>query len=163
MDRLILLRHGEAERDAASGEDFDRRLAQRGIAESTAMGQTLAELGLVPDLALVSGAARTRDTWAALSGAFPKARPQFDDNLYLAEADLIRRAAEAVSAATVMIVGHNPGLQELTVQMLQEGAAAPALIARALDRFPTASAAVFLFDDLGRPTYDGLFLPRDRR
>lgn len=165
MDRLILLRHGEAERDAPSGDDFDRRLASRGAAESAAMGETLAELGLSPDLALVSAAARTRGAWAAVAPAFPKAVARFEDSLYLAEAETIRVLAEAAgaTAGTVMVVGHNPGLQELAVQMLIQGGAPAALIARAQNGFPTAAAAVFLFDHAGRPAYDGLFFPRDRR
>jgi phosphohistidine phosphatase len=59
----------------------------------------------------------------------------------------------------VMVVGHNPGLQELTVRLLTEGSAPASLIARAQRQFPPASAAVFLFDDQGRPAYDGLFFP----
>ena len=58
-----------------------------------------------------------------------------------------------------MVVGHNPGLQELTVQLLTEGSAPPSLIARAVRQFPTAAVSVFLFDDAGRPQFDGLFFP----
>lgn len=162
MDRLILLRHGEAERDAPSGDDFDRRLAARGISDCAAMGETLAELGFKPDLALVSAAARTRDTWEAVGRAFPEAEARIEDSLYLAEPERVRGLAETAGAAcgTVMVVGHNPGLQDLTVQMLQEGGAPAELVARARNGFPTSAAAVFLFDHAGRPTYDGLFFPR---
>ena len=161
MDRLILLRHGEAERDAPSGDDFDRRLAARGIVASAAMGATLANLGFCPDVALVSAAARTRETWEAVGAAFPQAQVRFEDSLYLAEPERVRALAVAAGAAcgTVMVVGHNPGLQDLTVHMLREGGAPPALIAKAQNGFPTAAAAVFLFDHAGRPSYDGLFFP----
>ena len=47
----------------------------------------------------------------------------------------------------------------LAVQLLIEGSAPPSLIARATRQFPTAAAAVFLFDANGRPSYDGLFFP----
>ena len=57
------------------------------------------------------------------------------------------------------MAGHNPGLQELPVLLLMEGGAAPALVARAQRQFPTAAAAVFLFDGNGRPAFDGLFFP----
>jgi len=161
MDRLILMRHGKAERHAASGEDFDRPLAERGRRESAATAATLADLGLVPDVAVVSPAARTRQTWAAAQPAFPDAKPQFEAGLYLAEAGAIRKLAELAgrSAGTVMVVGHNPGLQELAVRLLVEGGAAAALVARAQMGFPTGAAAVFLFDAAGRPAYDGLFFP----
>lgn len=161
MDRLILLRHGKAEPESASGEDFDRRLAPRGVQETSLMAQTLADLGFRPDVALVSPAARTRDTWAAAEAAFPGAKVSFGEDLYHADSADVRRCAEAAGAkvGTVMVVGHNPGLQELTVRLLMEGHAPPSLIAKAQSRFPPAAAAVFLFDDNGRPTYDGLFFP----
>ena len=161
MDRLIVLRHGKAESESASGEDFDRRLAPRGERESAAMAAHLADLGLSPDLALVSPAARTRETWAAAQAAFPNAKVSFDEDLYHADSEAVRRVAEAAGKTfrTVMVVGHNPGLQELAVRLLMEGHAPASLIAKAQHRFPTAAAAVFLFDDAGRPTYDGLFFP----
>jgi len=161
MDRLILLRHGKAESESLSGDDFDRRLAPRGVKESAAMAQTLAELGFLPDVALVSPAARTRDTWVAAAAAFPGAKVSFDGDLYNSDSEGVRRAALAVgrTAGTVIVIGHNPGLQELTVRLLIEGHAPSTLIHRAQHRFPTAAASVFLFDAEGRPSYDGLFYP----
>jgi phosphohistidine phosphatase len=161
MDRLILFRHGKAEAESVSGEDFDRRLAPRGIRESAQMGARLADLGFLPDVVLVSPAARTRETWAAAEPSFPKAQPRFENELYHADSRCVRREAERAgkAAATVMVVGHNPGLQELAVRLLTEGHAPTALIARASRQFPTASAAVFLFDSNGRPAFDGLFFP----
>lgn len=164
MDRLILVRHGDAERDSATGDDFDRRLTERGREESARMGETLAELGFAPDLALVSGAVRTRESWAAMSPVFAQAQARFEDPLYLAEADLIRRLAEAAGrhARTVLVLGHNPGLQELAVRLMLEGGTSGGPVSRAQSGFPTGAAAVFLIDSAGRPHYDGLFYPRDR-
>ena len=161
MERLILLRHGKAEPDSASGDDFDRRLSPRGARESAEMGVSLADMGFKPDVALVSPAARTRETWDAAQPAFPGAEVRVCDELYLAEADLIRRTAEAAdgSPKTVMVVGHNPGLQDLAVALLREGSAPAGLIQRAMRGFPPAAAAVFLIDGNGRPHYDGLFFP----
>lgn len=161
MDRLILLRHGKAEPDSASGEDFDRRLAPRGARESAETAARLADLGFAPDVALVSSAARTRGTWEAACSAFPEAEPRFDPALYLADPGEVRRLASKAlqSCSTVLVVGHNPGLQDLTVQLLREGSAPASLIAKAQRNFPTAAAAVFLFDDNGRPQFDGLFFP----
>lgn len=165
MDRLILLRHGDAERDSESGDDFDRRLSDRGREESARMGETLAELGLVPDLVLASAAMRTRETWTALAQAFPQARVVFEDDLYLAEPDRVRRAIGQAcdGCGTLMVVGHNPGLQELALGLLVEGAAQASAIDRVSHGFPTAAAAVFLYDGHGRPACDGVFFPRDRR
>lgn len=161
MDRLILLRHGKANPDSETGDDFDRRLAARGVQESQGAGSRLAEMGFSPDVALVSTAARARETWEAASTAFVAAEVRFDAELYHAEPETIRRLALAagLSCSTVMIVGHNPGMQELTVSLLKEGLAPSGLIARAQRDFPTAAASVFLFDSFGRPHYDGLFFP----
>ena len=161
MDRLILLRHGKAEPDSASGEDFDRRLTPRGIRESADMGARLADMGFSPQVTLCSPAARAKETWESAQAAFPNAQTRYLDHLYHADPHTIRRAAEEAgeTAGTVMMVGHNPGMQELTVRLLQEGGAPPDLIARAQRHFPTAAAAVFLFDGNRRPHYDGLFFP----
>jgi phosphohistidine phosphatase len=161
MDRLILFRHGKAEPDSASGDDFDRRLAPRGARESAEMAAHLADLGFMPELVLASPSARTRDTWEAASGVFPAAQVRFEDPLYHADSGTIRQVALAAGDAcrTLMVVGHNPGLQELTIQLLQEGGAPLGLVARAQRHFPTAAASVFLFDHNGRPHYDGLFFP----
>ncbi|MDP3855979.1 histidine phosphatase family protein [Phenylobacterium sp.] len=163
MDRLILFRHGKAERDSDSGDDFDRRLADRGVIESAAMAERLADLGLIPDLVLVSPSSRTRETWAAAASAFPKAASRVERALYHAEESTVREMAEAAgeTSNTVMVVGHNPGLQDLTIRLLAEGNAPQTLIARAHGAFPPSAASVFLFDAAGRPSYDGLFFPKD--
>lgn len=161
MDRLILLRHGKAEPDSETGDDFDRKLASRGVHESGDMGARLADMGFVPDVALVSPAARARGTWEAAGAHFPNTETRFDDGLYHADSVTIRREAEKAleSCSTVIVVAHNPGLQELTVALLQEGHAPAGLISRAQHNFPTATAAIFLIDDNGRPHFDGLFFP----
>ncbi len=161
MDRLILLRHGQADPGSETGDDFDRRLAPHGIVESRAMGLRLAEMGFSPDLALVSTAARARGTWDAAGEAFPNAEVRFEDDLYHAESGVVRSAAFRAGASygTVLVVGHNPGLQELTVSLLREGHAPSSLIARAQRRYPTAAASVFHVDSEGRPHVDGLFFP----
>ena len=165
MNRLILLRHGDAERDAESGDDFDRRLTDLGRRESEGAGQTLSEMGLVPDLVLASAAARVRETWAEVAPSFPSLEPQFEKELYLAEPGFLRSVItlRGPRCQTLMIVGHNPGLQDLATRMLIEGGAPSSAISRIRTGLPTAGAAVFLVDDNGRPSYDGLFYPRDRR
>ena len=161
MERLILLRHGKAENQSWSGEDFDRRLTPRGVSDAREAGERLAELGFRADLALVSAAARTRETWEALSPTCPACEVRFEDSLYHAEAgevlDLVRQCAG--QAGTILVVGHNPGLHELVLRLLIEGGATPDLVASARARFPTSAAAAFLFDGQNPPAYDGLLLP----
>lgn len=162
MERLILLRHGKAERDSATGDDFARRLTSRGRKDAREAGERLAEMGFAADLCLVSAAARTRDTWEALSPTCPACEVRFEADLYHAEAgkvwDLARKAASG-GARNVLVIGHNPGLHELVLRLLIEGGASPDLLNAARARFPTSAAAVFLFDGAGRPVYDGLLLP----
>ena len=161
MDRLILFRHAKAETDAESGDDFDRALAPRGRREAKAMGERLAALGVSPDLALVSPAVRTRQTWELATEALPSGEVRLEPSLYNADAGQIRRLAERAGdgCGTVVVVGHNPGLQELTLRLLLEGAAPSGFIGRAQRKFPPAAVAVFDFDAAGRPVADGLYYP----
>ncbi len=160
MDRLILFRHGKAEAASASGDDFDRKLAPRGQAEAARMGERLAAEGWRPDVVLVSTAQRTRETWAAAAPFMPEAQARFEPELYLADTPVIRRIAEAAGAdaGTVMVVGHNPGLHELTLRLMIEGETAPDLFARAQRKFPTSAVALFEIDG-GRPRAYSLLLP----
>lgn len=161
MERLILLRHGMAESDSETGDDVDRRLAPRGVEDSVLMGHRLADHGFHPARALVSSSARTRETWEAAAPAFPFIEVEYRDDLYNATAGTLRTAAEqaGLGKVTVMLVGHNPGLQELIMQLLVEGDAPATLIARAARGFPPAAAAVFLIDANGKPAFDGMFYP----
>lgn len=162
MNRLILFRHGKAERSAAGG-DVERRLNDRGRHDAALMARMLAGRGLAPDLALVSAAARTRETWAAAQPSFPEARVDFRRELYLASEGAIWALAEEEGrdAATVMVVGHNPGLQYLALILAREGDESAALAARIEARFATASVAVFSFGDSGKPACEGLFHASD--
>jgi phosphohistidine phosphatase len=161
MDRLILFRHAKAESEAPSGDDYDRALAQRGRREAREMGDQLAALGFKPDLVLVSPALRTRETWELAEEALAGAEVRFEPSLYNAEAGAIRRLAEKAGEGrgAVMVVAHNPGLQELALRMLMEGSAPASFLVRAQRKFPPAAAAVFQFDAVGRPVAEGLFYP----
>lgn len=165
MHRLILMRHGDAQRDSASGDDFDRPLSDVGCAESAAMGRHLADMGLAANLALVSSATRTRETWAHVAESFPGAEVGFEDSLYLADPDTLRDLGLAAvrDQSCVMLIGHNPGLQELVVALLAQASGPASAISRVETGFPTGAAAVFHMDGDQNPTYDGIFYPRDIR
>lgn len=159
MDRLILMRHGKAEQHAASGGDFERALAPRGQGDAALMGQVLAKAGLAADLALVSSARRTRETWEAVAPSFPGAQVEVRRDLYHAEAqDVLAAIREsAPDSGTVMVVGHNPGLHELALRLAMGGPADPALMAKLRGKFPTSTAVVFAIDPNGAPTLAHLF------
>ena len=160
MDRLILLRHGEAEAGSETGGDFGRRLTARGREASAAVASALADIGLIPDLALVSAAVRTRETWAAMSGLLPGCEVRFEDALYLAEPpEMQRQLREAGAAGVVLLVGHNPGLQELAEALMVEASGPSGILSRIRAGFPTSAAVAFAFDANGRPAFDGFFQP----
>src|SRR4051812_16087630 len=123
MRRLMLLRHAKTERAEPGASDRDRKLAPRGRADAPKIGAYMARHGFVPDLALVSAAKRTRETWALIAPAFTKP-PQvaFEEQLYQAGPeqlfDIIRETSRALSLA---VIGHNPGLHELAVELIATG------------------------------------------
>jgi phosphohistidine phosphatase len=156
MRRLILLRHGKAESVSATGGDFDRGLTDRGRRDCALIGRVLAEAGVTIDLALVSAARRTRETWEDVARAFPTAREQVVRGLYLASPEQIWATVETVGAGlSVMVVGHNPGLHELALTLAKDDPAA------GLASFPTAAAAVFSLDARDDPSLERVFLARD--
>jgi phosphohistidine phosphatase len=144
MQRLILLRHGKAETGSPTGADFDRVLTERGRRDSALTAEALAAAGFVPDLVLVSPAARAAQTWEAARAQFPKAAVEVLRALYNAEPDAILAEAEraGADAGTVMVVAHNPGLHQLAVTLAQRGKDGPDR-ARLYAGFPTAAAAAF--------------------
>jgi len=159
MQRLILLRHGKAESVAATGGDFERGLTERGRRDAALISRVLAEAGMAPDLALVSAARRTRETWDEAEAVFSCARCENSRTLYLASceqlAQMVENVAEAVTS--LMVVGHNPGLHEFALTLLGAAAAPDNPLAGS---FPTAAAAVFRMDGAGVARFERLFLPR---
>ncbi len=143
---LVLVRHAEAESWAAS--DLERALTPAGVEMAGVLGGWLRDQGVAPDAALVSGATRTRQTWAGLAEAAGwQLQPTYDDGLYAAgpdtALDLIRFAAP--DAATLLVLGHNPTIHFLA-QVLSDGTGAPELTSRLASDFPPASVAVFSLD-----------------
>lgn len=161
MKRLILFRHGRAEPHSTSGDDFDRKLDPQGVTDSAVTGRTLADMGMIPDIALISPATRTRETWAAAQPSFPNAEMEIDGDLYNADCQTLRLAAAGPLNAgrSVLMVAHNPGLHELVLELLRDGDTEPELMGRAMRDFPPGAAAAFLIGDDDKPTFDGLFFP----
>ncbi len=159
MDRLILMRHGQAERHAATGGDFERGLTERGRADAALIGRLLSAHGATPDLVLVSSARRTRETSEALAVAFPRARLALRRDLYHAEPEEVIAALEdeGDGAKVVMIVGHNPGLHELALRLAIQAGAEPVCFNKIRSRFPTATAVVFAVASEGPPVLEHLF------
>lgn len=161
MRRLILLRHGEAERSAASGSDYDRALTARGREDARAAGRWLAERGLKIDLALVSPAVRARQTWAEAAEAFPACRAEIRNPFYAADPGDMLAAARASEDDTIALVAHNPGLHTLALDLMQAGVAAPRLHAAVGRGLPPAAVVVFELSEQGAVS-GGLFHAPER-
>ncbi|PTE07376.1 SixA phosphatase family protein [Mesorhizobium helmanticense] len=146
--QLLLLRHAKSSWDDPALADFERPLTGRGLKAAPLVGRALAKRGWLPDLALVSPALRTRDTWRLVSAQW-KAKPPVEFVLALYEAmaaDILAKVRQADAAAgTLLVVGHNPGLEEFARRLAGVGSDAGA--ARKLEeKFPTAALARFEVD-----------------
>jgi phosphohistidine phosphatase len=147
MRRLLLLRHTKSSWRDGSLPDIERPLGPRGRRAAPPIGVYLRDHDLAPQQVLVSPAQRTRETWDMVSlmlGGEPLVR--YDDKLYLADADeiLARIGKVAATVETLLVVGHNPGIQELAVA-LHEGEETDDF--NRLDaKFPTGGLAIYEFD-----------------
>lgn len=122
---LLILRHAKAEPDAGEGDE-QRPLAKRGRRAAERVGELLSDT--LPDLVLSSTSVRTRQTVERLKkGAGSLGRVEFSSELYLAAPSTCLRvlAERGGDAERVMLVGHNPGLEELVSAFTGEHIALP--------------------------------------
>jgi phosphohistidine phosphatase len=152
MRRLMLLRHAKTERPEPGGRDRDRKLTKRGRADAPVIGAYMARHRLVPDLALVSPATRALETWTLLAAAFAKTPPVVnDERIYNASPDkLMGVIAEMREARSLLIVGHNPGIHDLAVQLIASGDVEAR--EQVTEKLPTSGLVVvdLAFDDWSR-------------
>jgi len=119
---LLILRHAKSGHDDGL-PDKARTLTERGRKAAAKMGGVALEAGLVPDLVLCSNAARARETWAHFGPAAGfRGKIEYLNELYLAEPAVYLAAVAEYGgdAARVMVVGHNPGLEDLVSQLTGE-------------------------------------------
>jgi phosphohistidine phosphatase len=123
MKTLLVLRHAKSSWDDPALDDHERPLNQRGRRDAPRMGELVREFGLTPDVVLSSDAVRARLTAEAVAEAARYAGEiRLHPHLYLAGPAEILSLLPAVpeNAETVMIVGHNPGLEQLVEQLTGE-------------------------------------------
>ena len=123
---------------------MERELTPRGRRDAGVLGRHMQAKGLRPDLALVSASARTRETVALLMAHWPAPAPlDIQRSLYLAEAPAMLEALRAApdEARTLMVVGHNPGMADLAMNLTAGGD--PDARMRMMAGFPTCALAVF--------------------
>jgi phosphohistidine phosphatase len=143
MRRLLLLRHAKAERSQPGGRDRDRVLEERGRLDARKIGDYLARHGFIPDRALVSPAARTRETWTLVAEAFERTPAvSYDERIYEGPAQAILKAIQdsAGEARTLLVIGHNPSLHELATLLIAAGDVEARQ--RLKEHFPTTALAV---------------------
>ena len=146
MRRLLLLRHAKAERLQAGGRDLDRVLAARGRADAKTLGAYLTRHALIPDRAVVSTSARTCETWTLLAAAMGKTPPvSFDERIYDAVPGTVLQVIKETGpdTGTLMVIGHNPGLQELAAMLVASGDIDAR--ERLGENFPTSALAAISF------------------
>ena len=141
MPCLLLLRHGKSAWPDGI-DDLERPLTKRGREASRRMGRYLADEQLVPDLALVSPARRTQETWTLVKDPLGNLPMRSEPRIYEAPPDRLLTVVKGVEAEVSMLlmVGHNPGMQELARLLLghDDRYAHGAAIAK----YPTAGLAV---------------------
>ena len=147
MKRLYLLRHTKSSWKEDDLSDHERPLAPRGRRAAPPIGVYLRDHAILPDLVLASSARRTRETWELVSLMLPKPpKVVYEDKLYLANADelLVRLRQVDDEIDSVLIVGHNPAMQELAERLFGDGDSAG--LAKLRGKFPTGGLALYQFD-----------------
>lgn len=145
MAKLLgILRHAKSDWGDGASRDFDRGLNDRGVRGVALMGDHIRAHGETWDRLIASPATRVR---ATLELGLPEMAVIYDDRLYLASPDTIFEVIQAHAgegdgeADTILISGHNPGLQE-TILELVSPSKENGLFREAVVKFPTAAFAV---------------------
>lgn len=142
LRRLVVLRHAKSAWPTGV-PDHERPLAPRGRRDAPAAGRALAEADCLPDLALCSTAVRARQTWELAAEQWGTPPPvRLDERLYGADVPELLEAVREVpdQVRTLLLIGHNPGLEELVLELAGDG------LDDALDevrtKFPTSAVAI---------------------
>ncbi|GAA6212167.1 histidine phosphatase family protein [Hyphomicrobiales bacterium 4NK60-0047b] len=144
---LYILRHAKSSWKDESLEDFDRPLNKRGKLNAASMGEFLSGSVIQPDMVLCSTAKRCKQTLKLLlSSGFSPSQQKFLDRLYLARADEIMNEIQSSSnlISSLMIIGHNPGLEDLVQKLIKDKTSSDYL--SLLDKFPTCAFAQIQFN-----------------
>lgn len=147
MKSLTLLRHAKSDWTDAVKRDFDRPLNDRGCRAARTMGAYMRREELSFDHVVASPARRVRDTLAEVErGLGATLSVTFDDAVYLASSSTLLELVQDLddSVARVLLVGHNPGLEELALELAAE--ADSPLRHEVEIKYPTATLAEIAFD-----------------
>jgi phosphohistidine phosphatase len=167
---IKLLRHAKSDWDDAARSDIERPLAERGWSDIALIAEHMIEHqnGAAPSYVLCSPARRTRETLAGIVNVLtPAAEIRFDQTIYGAPTDALMTLLRGIdpSRQSVLLIGHNPGVQALAVQLAMPGEDADELAIK----YPTSGLATLEFDgewaDLaaGSAALKSFVRPRDLR
>jgi phosphohistidine phosphatase len=135
-----LLRHAKSSWDDPGLPDRLRPLAPRGVRAVGAVARHLRTVAVAPDLVLCSPAVRAVQTWEGVAPGVPPGTPvEFDEAIYPGACDELLARLRRLPSQTqsVLVVGHNPGLQDLAVALAVAGD--PGLRERLATKFPTGA------------------------
>jgi phosphohistidine phosphatase len=140
MHTVYLLRHAKSSWSDPTLPDQERPLTRRGRRDAKRIAKHLVRLGIKPELVLCSAAERTRETLELVRPALgATSTVRLEAALYAASADKLLERLHAVpeQVASVMLIGHNPGLHDLALALASAGTELERLEAK----FPTAALA----------------------
>ncbi len=165
MRRLHVLRHAKSSWDDTSLPDHDRPLSRRGRRTIPLIASWIAEHGVLPELVSCSTAVRSRSTLDEMLESLGDPPVQLDPLLYHASAATLLEHVRALpDVREAMLVGHNPGLQQLVVLL---SSPSPERY-RAAEKFPTGALATLELDvarwddvEVGCGRLTSLVLPRE--
>lgn len=144
MTMLFLLRHAKARWAEPGSRDYERALEPSGKADAETVAAAMLLAGYQPELVLCSGARRARETWDAAARHLDVADVRYLDGLYSSDAagylDIIRAAG---SAGSVLVIGHNPMMEDLAMALSCDGDTDA--LAAVAGGFPTAGLAAIRF------------------
>jgi phosphohistidine phosphatase len=147
MKTLYLMRHAKSAHGAGPARDHDRPLNERGRSAAVMVGQYMAARKLSPQHILCSDAKRTRETLGLLSpDIVPDVPTELRADLYLASTRTLLTAVRKLpnTATSALVIGHNPGIQNLALSLIGSGKASA--INNLEVKFPTAALAVIRFN-----------------
>jgi phosphohistidine phosphatase len=144
VKRLLLIRHAKSSWDDPALSDHERPLAPRGTRAAERLRAHLEGSDLRPDLVLSSSSRRTRETLELLAPAFGNAERSIEDGLYGADGTELLERLRGVpdDVSTVALIGHNPGIEDLVLELAEEGTD----LDRIREKFPTGALAVLGID-----------------
>jgi phosphohistidine phosphatase len=123
MKTLTLLRHAKAAVDDPVARDFDRTLNQRGRLACRAIGKAMRSEGLMFDSVIASPAVRVTETVSGVVDGYGRElRPDYDLRIYLASVSALLEIVQHADDASerLLIVGHNPGLENLALVLTHD-------------------------------------------